>query len=624
MRRLRAMLWKECSEQRWFFLAGVVLFFLIPLGSATIIYCKVSGRFDTDDAIGMVLCFGGLYAIVLGVGAVCRDLSGGLHTFWRSRPVSTTALFTVKYAVALAILLSLTCGALAMTAAMRVDAFHDTWYRTEAFPILLCHTPLLVLILSVAFLLGCLIRHAARAAMLAILAGLLFYFAPTLVAALSPFSVFGKLLEWSPAFRLYGPSYSETPQHVLWDMLLHILPLLLTAIAGSGLALAGACLAVSRGWQVQAHKRVLGWSLVVVFLVLWAAAAFQVGSDLKCRRTFTVKTAGGKERFHTRAMATDGRRGVLIGFDSPSRWISDEVGLDLCSFSLDEASLHAGPPLRLSKSPSSRDGDLAWSPDHPGRAYFISRVWDKQKIISQKLLTIDLGGEAPTIVNTLDLAPYATDSAARVCVYGDRLYVLIGWTLLTLRTDSPGEPQILQNVRVDLYRYGWGTYQIGDSVNDQYALDHLWLLPLEGASQQERVEVSVRLTRTTDVVAFDGGLLVQVRREEGVAAYRLGRVEGDVAYFEPLGRRQATPLERMVGKREADRVVVRNGRAYVLWYTSEAGLEVYDVRGPGAPRRIGHYIAPNEQINDLAVLDDGSVLLAGNTMTLLEPARSSP
>ena len=86
MRQTMVLVWKEWREQRWFLYAGLAAFLAFPL--MDILYdLRKGNNLRTDMPEGIVLGLGGLLAIFVGVGAVCRDLSPRLQSFWQSRPV---------------------------------------------------------------------------------------------------------------------------------------------------------------------------------------------------------------------------------------------------------------------------------------------------------------------------------------------------------------------------------------------------------------------------------------------------------------------------------------------------------------------------------------------------------
>jgi ABC-type transport system involved in multi-copper enzyme maturation permease subunit len=106
--RLSAIAWKQFRESGPVVAAGVA-------GVAVIVvFAIISGLLFAKDRVDWTeffaggfffgcLYLGGFTTLVVGIGVFLRDLSPGLHTFWRSRPISPHAWFGVKYATGLTI-----------------------------------------------------------------------------------------------------------------------------------------------------------------------------------------------------------------------------------------------------------------------------------------------------------------------------------------------------------------------------------------------------------------------------------------------------------------------------------------------------------------------------------------
>ncbi len=129
----------------------------------------------------MVLAMGSLLAVLVGVGTACRDLRGGVETFWRSRPIDARRWLLVKYLIGLFVLQIIYL--LALCAHVGVVAFLDRQFNDIFVIPLLFNRFSLVLIYSVAFVLGCLVRQAVPRAILSLAAVLLIYFLPVLIPA---------------------------------------------------------------------------------------------------------------------------------------------------------------------------------------------------------------------------------------------------------------------------------------------------------------------------------------------------------------------------------------------------------------------------------------------------------
>ena len=126
----------------------------------------------------------------------------------------------------------------------------------------------------------------------------------------------------------------------------------------------------------------------------------------------------------------------------------------------------------------------------------------------------------------------------------------------------------------------------------------------------------MRLGATPRGIGFEGDLVVEAT-EEGLTTYRVGGMEGDIARLDLIAHRPPTLLQRMLGW-WAERVLLYKGLAYVR---EPKGLTVYDVRDPSTPRRLAHYAAGGQYFHDMAVLPDGSILLAGTSLQIIEPVK---
>jgi ABC-type transport system involved in multi-copper enzyme maturation permease subunit len=108
-RPFTALAWKQFRESAP--LAGmggaVVLF-----GVVVVLTARREGDYWGQHPVAEItsalwLATGGFVAIVAGINVLMDDLRPGLHTFWRSRPISVDRWFTTKYLLGLALTLAL-------------------------------------------------------------------------------------------------------------------------------------------------------------------------------------------------------------------------------------------------------------------------------------------------------------------------------------------------------------------------------------------------------------------------------------------------------------------------------------------------------------------------------------
>ena len=179
---LAALVWKEWHEVRAFLWIAMGVFILLPILGGLEGLAQYSRHFEFV-AMPWVVGFGGVLAVFVAVGVTCRDLTGPIETFWRSRPVSVTRWLTIKYVIGLVVVLVGCILPLAIEFAVSSDRDESLTFMMGWFPFYGAA------LYSIGFLAGCLVRRTSQAAMLALAAMLLVYFLPVVLPPLAWLSV---------------------------------------------------------------------------------------------------------------------------------------------------------------------------------------------------------------------------------------------------------------------------------------------------------------------------------------------------------------------------------------------------------------------------------------------------
>ena len=611
MRQVLALARKEAREHLWFLFAGIAVFFSAPLLD-TARECYAARRLNrpcdlhSEAAIGMVVALGGFYALMLAVAATCRDLDARTEIFWRSRPIRPERLLTVKFLVGLAVLLTVTCGVLVMETLVP----GSPWQQRQEAPFLLFHTFTLILIYGVSFLLGCLVRQSAKAALLSVVAGVVIYFVPFVLPYLNSVCVLERLLKYpiSPTSISYWPWWADTISRA-W-------PFHAAMIAGSAACLVASILAVQRQWRLVVGKKTIVWLLVLTALLIFACGAVQLGSNLTCLAKCSLDPGTVRNIRETVDIAWQGEDGILLRCGHGAK--AARGTLTLSRLRLSNGNLTLGGEISLGKGgywphrlfPQR----LVWQPASPRIAYVLVEIPDDSysRLQNLHLLTVDL--ETGKVIHRLGLPLDETDRwgylGAKMTCAGNLLYLHYAVRPVLVDLQSPETPRLRETMDSPVEVRS----QIGLISDTAVGVTsaHLTLPAFEGSNFQDRTGIPDRADFRP--WAMEGDLLAAAS-SDGVTTYLLGRQEGNHVELLKLGKPSRTSLDRILGM-SPKALELRNGLAYVL--DSGNRMIVYDVRDPLRPEKVGYYAAGGERLGAMFVLPDGRSLLGGESLYLVE------
>jgi len=615
MTQLSALVRKEARELRWFLVGGLVVFSGVPL--TVRLYCNVYPTMFSDLLWMLILWLGGLMAVCIAVGATCRDMADDLRTFWQSRPISPLLMLSVKYLVGLLVLLIVTCTPLISQVLMHLPESPRTWegemwgwdYR-YSFAMLTSHTFILVACYSVAFLIGCLVRRAAQAALLSLAAGLVLYFVPALLPPLNFMDVFYVMQTANPMF------------HWLLEYLLFTGGFIAFSVIAAVLAWA----AVSRDWRLHIGTKVMCWTLVGVVFLMLGVNALQLGSNMQLERRIHVQPD------EVVKILASGNDGVLLleswGAEKPGQF-----GLRRLDLAAEGAEI--GPEVTIS---TDRGKPLvAWSADHPDRAYCVVQRWGRREdgipvTTGTDLLTVAFDAPGgPSVIHRLDLLERVPEMRNNrwlsMYLHGRSIYLLAWSNLATIDIANPDAPLFagvttLEPGMIDDMGHQRDARTLPGTITFE-------LLPIPSLQEGERLEVSFNLFhwyRSWESVSLDGDVLATI----GVAGLSVYGLEGfagreNTARFRYVGRRQPTPLEKLdaLARSHYSPIAVDEGFAYVQPPGNSSSVVVYDLEDLENPRRVAYYYWAQDYIRDLVPLSKGRLLLIGREYLEVVKLRSA-
>ncbi len=587
MSALASLAWKEWREARAFLWIALGTFVLLPLIGGIEELFQSPARFEIS-AYPWVLTFGGVLAIFVAVGATCRDFSGHLEDFWRSRPVSITRWMLVKYVVGLAVVL------VACVVPLIVELEFNR--EKDAILLIIWFPFLWAALYSIGFLTGCLVRRTANAAMLALAAMLLVYFLPVVLPPLQWLNI-NVVTDSAITFN-----QRVSPGHD-WPLLFDLPQL---AFAGGMLALAIivfllALLAVNRDWRLGSSRKMMYGSVAAVVLILFASAAFQLGTNMPILRQ--VDAPKGEPIMAIRYRANEG----YVISERPDSLRGQEVLLNCRTIKLTNPGFEFGRAAQIDQRFLY---DFTWYVEHAPSDYNIVYYVNDTTIdgsdvsLSLNLAQIDKGTGKPF----LHLWNYGSDSndALGPIVYAvdDRLYV-IGRRLIVLDITQPLSPRVISNVPFG-YSYNWRGY----------GADPITMIfpPVPGLSPRQKLQAASK------PFCFEGDTICEWTDGE-LMAYHLTLLTESKAVFKKVGQYKPTLLEKMFGSGNVSDMRLKNGLLYLSegysGETTNPRVNVFDTRGPHPLRLIGHFAAPG--VRAVFPLPDGTALVGGDKLWLIGP-----
>jgi len=206
-------------------------------------------------------------------------------------------------------------------------------------------------------------------------------------------------------------------------------------------------------------------------------------------------------------------------------------------------------------------------------------------------------------------------------VWQNRVYVW-GTHLITLDISDPRRPKVISN-RPNPQFYGdTGGFR---SMRQNGELREIALPQIPELPAIERL----RMVASTGWGAFDGKIFCGddwTKLPVSLYSFRLVGLTDQAASFEPVSQYQQSMLEQVFGFQDFGGLKLENGLLFnsavpsgpVQYYGSINGsITVFDVRGSGVFREVGHFAAPG--VRNVWPLPDGRCIVGGSKLWLVGP-----
>lgn len=660
MKATCALVYKEWKQVRWYLLAGLVIFTGLPLIVMWSYYFKRHLLTTADAPEALVGMFGGLFAIFTAAGLVCPELKSGLAGFWRSRPVAVWKWALVKYVMGLLTVLVVCTLPLLLEVFLRRFQTDNLWLGDEVWTLLTCHTFILISVYSAAFLVSVLVGRPTHAVLLSMAIGLLIYFLPLLIPALERVSIFNWITHGkSPKLvlaedgknlneylrQIEGPG-GQTEQigpgvvgigrvtwgywfgspHWLWlrlpgprTLVFFYYPgywlLVGVFLLASLLMVIGSIVSLHLHWRIRMNQKFLVWSLGMVAVVLFASAAFAIGSNMQVDKTISCCTMTDA-RFLSSSLGVS--EGILVygeGYDQATRTYHNYTIMN--PFSCGCFDLQA-PDLGYVSG-------TAWDPGRPDDLWLLNmrhkELEGGRHYRSLNLLTLQLDPEAKKakLIDEQKLAEYTSETnsypgGTAIVLVKNRLYAYVFGQLKVLDVSDPAAPEVIKTF--EKWSSGYG-----ESGGAGKVIRMMRPIPDDALTDEEKLHIAVQMSDLKEETDSKDKLYASVT-QDFIRVYRLDQFEGGRADLESIVQRVPMPLERTLGNFPVYSFF-SDGLLYVLYEGGlGSGMTVFEVSGLGDIRRAGHFAMPEGRFQAVSTLSDGRILLVGrDNIYILRPPR---
>jgi len=605
--KVQAIVHQQICQLRWHLLACVGLIMVLPLEEGAVSFRAGDGFRSLGLAL-VAVSFSPLLAGLIACANVQGDLSEKRYIFWRSKPANVKKLMALKYVVGLAV-------SLAILACPLVFAVVSTWLCGEDLDAYLFkyYVPMVVLIAvmtySLCFVCNVLVRSTARAWLIGMLmAGFVLVF---------PF--------------MLPLGFTDIVTDVgMWTFGCYPAIIVVVSMA----AFVCALYAAQHDWHLRTNLKGLlcvAAGLVLILLMLFSSQVANI-------RVLDEKMAG--------LFGTFDKVGSRIIFGG-----MDYVNVDRKGFSLErigsKATLGPNYPVysnigidsegnRVTYGPRVKGYHVRTYPEPPNALYMATEegiyhfgmvsYHRREGEIRRQTNTFEmvylrsykLIGDSWTVVSELDISDFLTHRKNYIWMtmrlFDKTLVACVNRSFATVDVTRPNELKVIDK-KLDVIPLPSGWLWDEERRKEFYVP----LLPIEGIDTEDRIRLSIDLayryyhgddhfydSSTVDVQ--DGKIAFFGRSDRGITRFDVTRWDDEKVYCKFSTARPFTILETMLrpfGGRD-DRVFVQDRKLYLAVGSQ---LMVFDVRSDSRIRKVGHFARMDCRIEDVAVLEDGRLLL---------------
>ena len=595
--RISGIIHQQICQLKWHLLACLGLTMVLPIEEAIVNLKAGDGFFSTNMTFPAIM-FGPLLAGLIACVNVQGDLDEKRYIFWRSKPANVKLLITIKFFTGLIIsLLIIACPvvfAILSNIIWNEEGIERVVFATYVpLPILIA-----IMTYSLCFACNVVVRKTARAWLIGMLTGCFLLVLPFMLPL----------------------DYKDYMNDVMFLMFGFFMTIILIASAG---AFIFALFAAKHDWHLKTNLKVLLWvgaGLIFVLLMLFSSQVANIKvlqeKEIESSRGWqTLNYAGNRIVYRDQSYIDTEKNTISL---SEIKSIGNEVEP---SYKLTPRPWLKG--YRLSSYP--RYGKFLYKDTKSGlfsfsiHAYYrtegsgssLKRFYEKAYLISYKHI-----GKNWMPVCESDISDCLTDriNAIRVAMrlIDNRLIAAVNDSLIVVDAMDPRELKLIDKKLDVLKRRRPFTYK---DRKEEFAIP---LFHIEEIGLEERIRLSIDLNyqfqygrnniyESSIVDIQDDKFAFFFVDFDDVARFDVIRWDEEKIYCRFSNSRPFTILEVMTASRDYHyHPFVKNGK---LYSNLNSTLMVFDVRSNRRIRKLGHFVRMDYGIYDMAVLENGNIVL---------------
>ena len=626
--RIQGIIHQQIYQLKWYILACFGLIMVLPLEEAAV-NLKAGDGFQnsTTSIMAVIIIFGPLLAGLIACANVQGDMEDKLYIFWRSKPANVKFLIALKFFIGLVTsLIILACPVVFAIINHKFSAEFILESDSKFFLLL----PVLLTIMTYSLCFGCnvLVRSTSRSWLIGMLLVALLLVLPFILP-----------LNYRDYFYIFDT----------WKIYLCIASI--ATIAAFTLSL----FAAQRDWHLKTNLKGLLWvvaGLVFALLMLFSSqvANIKVLDEKVIEPLNQLVSEWGTDGFRN-YISTGGIYGFdygneqLIWETNPLDYDGEKVVFRMCNYIQADNNKISFKPIEGSHDDitfhvTKMEGYESVS--YPNRGRLIKNIGKnlysfqtilyfrrEQEIVNQRirnkhiyeklfLRSYKFSENSWRLVNELDISDCITDSTyphAAMRFIGDKLIVLVDKSFVEVDATDPENLKTI-NTKLDVLKYEPYFYRYDFERGDKFTIP---MVPVEGIDIEEKIRLSIDRqfcfnywrnnifeTSIVDIYEEKISFFLADYSHDSILRFEVTGWDENNIHCELKTSRPLTILEGITGASYSRQTFVKNGKLY-CWDNSS--LMVFDIRSSRGFRKLGHFVRMDYSFEDIAVLNDGNILL---------------